>query len=291
MLLGRRIATIDNATAIRPFGTIDAPTQGQTVSGTILNRGWALTPAGKAIPFDGSTIKVYIDGLLLAPVSAYNRPRPDVKAFFPGLANADGPEGSLSIDTTLLADGVHTIAWGVTDDAGVTEGIGSRYFTVQNGGASLVRRAGRHRAQRRCRSRGWRGCRPRCGRAQAWTIRDGRLRVETDAQGKRTLRVAEGQRVELFLDPTLAAPCGTYTGHMLDGDVAGPLPAGASLDAQLRDLPLAARAGFPRRLPPRVRAARLRQQRAADPVDGTHRGRAMTSSSAIADRADSSPIV
>ena len=138
VLLGRRIVTFDNAAAIRPFGTIDEPTQGQTVSGTILNRGWALTPAGKAIPFDGSTVKVYIDGLLLAPVSEYNRARPDVKAFFPGLANADGPEAILAIDTTLLADGVHTIAWAVTDDAGVAEGLGSRYLTVQNGAASLV---------------------------------------------------------------------------------------------------------------------------------------------------------
>ena len=57
-------------------------------------------------------------------------------------------------------------------------------------------------------------------------------RVQSDAAGNRTLRVSQGQRVELFLDPTLAAACGTYTGHLLDGDVAGPLPAGASLDAQ-----------------------------------------------------------
>ena len=232
VLLGRRTATFDNAAAIRPFGTIDEPTQGQTVSGTILNRGWALTPAGKAIPFDGSTVKVYIDGLLLAPVSAYNRARPDVKAFFPGLANADGPEGVLSIDTTLLADGVHTIAWGVTDDAGVAEGIGSRYFTVQNGGASLVsapadsaRSAAAVARLPRLQTEVW----SRAGMDDTgWATR-----VETDVQGNRTLHVAEGQRVELFLDPTLAAPCGIYDGHLLGGDVAGPLPAGASLDAQL----------------------------------------------------------
>src|SRR6185312_6621754 len=99
---------------------------------------WVLTPRNKSIPFDGSTIKVYIDGALLGPVSAYNQPRPDVKAFFPNLANSDGPEAQLSIDTTMLADGVHTIAWGVIDDNGDAEGIGSRYFTVQNGSSSLV---------------------------------------------------------------------------------------------------------------------------------------------------------
>jgi hypothetical protein len=31
-----------------------------------------------------------------------------------------------------LENGVHTISWVVTDDAGVSDGIGSRYFTVQN---------------------------------------------------------------------------------------------------------------------------------------------------------------
>jgi hypothetical protein len=36
------------------------------------------------------------------------------------------------LDTTLLTNGVHTIAWGVVDDAGNGQGIGSRYFTVSN---------------------------------------------------------------------------------------------------------------------------------------------------------------
>src|SRR6185369_15909129 len=91
-LLGRKTVIIDNASATRPFGTIDAPAQGETVGGDLASRGWVLTPAGKTIPFDGSTIKVYIDGALLSPVSEYNRPRPDVKAFFPSLGNSDGPE-------------------------------------------------------------------------------------------------------------------------------------------------------------------------------------------------------
>jgi hypothetical protein len=36
------------------------------------------------------------------------------------------------IDTTKLANGLHTISWLVTDSAGVSEGIGSRFFTVNN---------------------------------------------------------------------------------------------------------------------------------------------------------------
>ena len=42
------------------------------------------------------------------------------------------------IDSTTLSNGVHTISWGVTDNAGNAEGIGSRYFTVLNGADRIV---------------------------------------------------------------------------------------------------------------------------------------------------------
>jgi hypothetical protein len=45
--------------------------------------------------------------------------------------------GAFQIDTTLVANGLHTLAWGVTDSAGRAEGIGSRYFTVLNTGADV----------------------------------------------------------------------------------------------------------------------------------------------------------
>ena len=56
-LLGTRRIVAANATSIKPFGTIDTPGQGETVSGTIVNFGWALTPQPKIIPTDGSTIE------------------------------------------------------------------------------------------------------------------------------------------------------------------------------------------------------------------------------------------
>jgi hypothetical protein len=46
-----------------------------------------------------------------------------------------GAIGSFDINTTTLTNGLHTIAWGVTDSAGRVEGIGSRFFTVLNAGA------------------------------------------------------------------------------------------------------------------------------------------------------------
>jgi hypothetical protein len=136
VLLGSRTITCDNAHATKPFGAIDTPTQGGTVSGSAyVNFGWALTPTPSTVPFDGSTIMVYIDGV---PVGhpTYNQFRSDIASLFPGRNNSGGAVGFFTIDTTTLSNGVHTIQWGVTDNAGNPEGIGSRYFTVLNGAAS-----------------------------------------------------------------------------------------------------------------------------------------------------------
>ena len=48
-LLGTRTITCANASATKPFGAIDTPTQGGTASGaSFVNFGWALTPQPKA---------------------------------------------------------------------------------------------------------------------------------------------------------------------------------------------------------------------------------------------------
>ncbi|HVJ27922.1 MAG TPA: hypothetical protein VM493_10290 [Vicinamibacterales bacterium] len=136
VLLGSRTITCDNANAVRPFGAIDTPDQGGTVSGTTYtNFGWALTPKPNTIPTDGSTILVYIDGVPVGrPV--YNNARADIAALFPNYNNSGGAIGYYQFNTTTLANGVHTISWVVTDNAGNAEGIGSRYFTVLNGAVS-----------------------------------------------------------------------------------------------------------------------------------------------------------
>ena len=92
-----------------------------------LNWGWALTPQPGMIPTDGSTIQVIVDGAPVGNVT-YNLFRPDVSGAFPGLANTAGPVGYRAIDTTALAEGLHTVSWTVTDTRPATSGIGSRYF-------------------------------------------------------------------------------------------------------------------------------------------------------------------
>ncbi len=171
-LLGTRTLTCANASATKPFGAIDTPTQGGPASGSsFLNFGWALTPQPKIIPINGSTITVMVDGAPLGPVD-YNHERPDIETLFPGFQNTAGANGAVGfrvIDTTTLTNGLHTISWTVTDSLGVTEGIGSRFFTVANGAGAVTavegaassrvrataddHRRRRHRMTRRC----WRG--------------------------------------------------------------------------------------------------------------------------------------
>jgi len=134
--LGTRRIDCRNGTSVTPFGTLDTPLQGQTVSGTIVNFGWALTPLPNTIPIDGSTIDVVIDGVVVGHPT-YNNYRADIASLFPGLNNtgapgAGGAVGFFYIDTTLLSNGVHTIAWVVRDNSGAATGMGSRYFTVAN---------------------------------------------------------------------------------------------------------------------------------------------------------------
>jgi uncharacterized repeat protein (TIGR01451 family) len=133
--LGTKTIFVDNAHAAKPFGTIDTPGQGGTVSGNaFVNFGWALTPGTAMIPIDGSTITVVVDGML-GPHPVYNQFRSDIASLFPGYTNSQGAVGYNYLDTTKLSNGVHTVSWNVFDNLGRGEGLGSRYFNVQNTGA------------------------------------------------------------------------------------------------------------------------------------------------------------
>jgi hypothetical protein len=228
--IGQTRVTIDNATATLPFGTIDTPTQGGSATGTYLNRGWVLSPPGRSIPVDGSTIRLIVDGAMLPNVATYGQPRPDVASYFPPVTyvNASGPGAEFSIDTTQIANGLHTIAWYVTDAQGAPQGIGSRFFSVDNGNATQVsgvesRSAAAVRAMPQANALVW--DRKGFGEDQ-WKLR---------VAGSRSheLEAARGERVEVAFDTWwLSAGCGPYVGYLLKGDVAGPLPPGASVDGE-----------------------------------------------------------
>ena len=130
--LGTKTITVDNANAVKPFGAIDTPTQGGIASGNnFVNWGWVLTPQPNSIPTDGFTIEVFVNGVKRGNPT-YNVYRSDIASLFPGYANSDGAIGYFHLDTTAYEDGIHSIYWTAEDNAGNSDGIGSRYFTIRN---------------------------------------------------------------------------------------------------------------------------------------------------------------
>ena len=87
-LLGTRTMTCANASATKPFGAIDTPTQGGVASGSsFVNFGWALTPLPKLIPLDGSTITVLVDGVPLGTRRTTTTSARTSTTLFPGFKN------------------------------------------------------------------------------------------------------------------------------------------------------------------------------------------------------------
>jgi hypothetical protein len=244
-LLGTRTMTCDNAHATLPFGTIDTPAQGETVSGTAyVNFGWALTPNPKAIPTDGSTVAVYVDGVAVGTAS-YDHYRVDIATLFPGLANSDGAVGFRVLNTTAWANGLHTIVWTATDNAGAIEGLGSRYFVVSNGASALTaassRAESRPSAIAETSPAPARPPDPDVETVDGLPLASSPLAVRSgwdpDAawhwetpttSGRVVLRGPEIDRFEVRLgDPD----SGRYTGYLRVGASLGALPIGAQLDA------------------------------------------------------------
>ena len=125
---------VSNRNASKPFGTIDTPAPGAVVSGSAyINFGWALTPQPFAIPLNGSTINVFLDGRPSGPLMSYNNFRPDVASALPGYQNSNGAVGWTALDTTALSNGQHAISWSIADNNNQTASVGNRIFTVLDG--------------------------------------------------------------------------------------------------------------------------------------------------------------
>lgn len=236
-LLGSRTITCTNNTAVKPFGAIDTPGQGETISGTnYVNFGWALTPMPKTIPIDGSTIAVYIDGVRVGRPT-YNQFRSDIAGLFPGLNNSNGAIGFLTLNTGAYADGVHTISWTVADTAGDAEGIGSRYFTIKNlsavfaadsTGVGMAVPSGDEHALRISPRGSQDGIRVRHGFTEHAPFDT----VRPDPQGVHHVTIREMARVAIDLADRAGNGGGaSYRGFELVGDDRRALPIGASLDA------------------------------------------------------------
>jgi hypothetical protein len=229
--LGTKTIICDNEHAVKPFGAIDTPAQGGTASGSqFYNHGWVLTPQPKYISTDGSTINVFVDGSNVGH-PYYNIKRPDVEALFPDYANSDGAGAYFPLDTTGYADGVHTIYWTATDNEGSTDGIGSRFFTIDNTGDDRSPAAVKSRTQNM----------PGIGlkNVKHLPIAHFPLRIKKgfrtdiqpqeiypDAKGIIHIQLRELERIEVQLSDTASI----ITGYTVIGQRFLPLPIGSTLD-------------------------------------------------------------
>lgn len=127
--LGRKRISVNNALATKPFGSLDTPGQGQTLSGTFVNFGWVLAQPKRTVP--ASSVQVAIDGVFLPQASECLTSRSDISDGFPAFDTSQAIR-CFTIDTTRYANGLHTIGWVVADNTGQADGIGSRYFTIAN---------------------------------------------------------------------------------------------------------------------------------------------------------------
>ncbi len=232
--LGSKTVTVDNANAVKPFGTIDYPASGGETSGAnYRNSGWVLTPLPNKIPEDGSTINVYVDGVYLGhPV--YNLYRSDIAHLFPAYANSSGAHAYLDFNTTSYSNGTHTIYWIATDNACNSDGIGSRYFYIQNSGFSSVV-SGKHSLSKI----------PLDDSLPIEIIKGFKrneepLKIYPDGNGFIDVEIKELERLEVRLFPVrearplIGTPPGTpllsYTGYQLVGSQLRPLPIGSFFD-------------------------------------------------------------
>jgi hypothetical protein len=244
--LGSKVINIDNANAVKPFGALDTPTQGGTASGSnYINWGWALTPQPNCIPIDGSTINVYVDGVNLGH-PFYGIRRYDLDYLFPGYCNSSGPIGYFYLDTTAYENGVHTIQWVVSDNAGNTDGIGSRYFSIQNTGSGAMFRTRGRGGLPPCVSPPWMSPAPlpheHVRREEPVEFTKGysnhgpRQEIYPDENGIIVVEIKELERIEIHLQGKhiwLPAPTMTdYRGYMKVNDRLRSLPVGSTLDSE-----------------------------------------------------------
>jgi len=172
------------------------------------------------------TVQVVIDGVFGAFPSLWTS-RSDLTTLFPpetypGVTNALGVS---AVDTTTLANGVHTIAWVVTANNGQADGIGSRYFTVANGSglsSSNLVASGFSRKIPAAAFRLKAEATALVGR-RGWDVTAPLRTYEADADGRVTIQSEELDRIELHVGEGA-------TGSLRVGGALGSLPIGSYLD-------------------------------------------------------------
>jgi predicted amidohydrolase YtcJ len=87
-----------------PFGYLDSPAPGETISGIYTIYGWALDD-NQLI----ARVEIYLDGKMIG-VAVYGESRPDVANAHPGRDGSPNFGYSFQLDTTLYSNGTHTLS-------------------------------------------------------------------------------------------------------------------------------------------------------------------------------------
>lgn len=229
-MLGSKTITCTNASAITPFGAIDTPAQGETVSGIVTNFGWTLIKGtAHADTPGGGTVTVVVDGVPIGSPGGWTS-RADLTQLFGtgGFNDLTSTLAVLQFDTTAMSNGLHSIAWVVTATNGQAAGMGSRYFTVSNGaGLAAGAASGNTRAPDVMRA-------DEPGTFARTDAIMGRQGFDFDtpyrtygprADGVIVIDSHELDRIELEIEPGAA-------GYLRAGRTTRPLPAGSRLDPE-----------------------------------------------------------
>ncbi|MCX6578957.1 MAG: M20/M25/M40 family metallo-hydrolase [Candidatus Aminicenantes bacterium] len=234
--LGVKTITVDNNHSVKPFGTIDAPAQGGLVSSSsYINWGWVLTPQPNHIAANGSTVNVWVDGVNKGHPT-YNIYRSDIASLFPGYANSNGAIGYFSLDTGALENGLHTIQWSASDSAGNADGIGSRYFLINNSAGDLKQDA-RFKANPLIKDMMQIDNIPinpgPVWLKQGYDDNDFLRAVYTGETGRCTIRVNELERIQIHLDDPMAnRSLSGFSGYMIVNNRMESLPVGSTFDSR-----------------------------------------------------------
>jgi hypothetical protein len=228
-LLGTRTVTCANNSATHPFGAIDTPTPGETVSGNnYVAFGWVLTRAPRRadVPGGGS-VSVVIDGAFVGSPSGWAS-RPDLSALFPA-AQYPGVGSALAafaFDTTTMSNGMHTISWVVTDNQGNASGVGSRYFRVFNGTSAPMTEAITLQAGDTLSAADV--DRSSIEVRRGYSLDVPFRRYHADQDGRVTIQSEELDRIELKTN-------GATAGYLVTPDGLRPLPIGSTFDPSTGD--------------------------------------------------------
>jgi len=233
--LGSKNVTARNDLLTEPFGAIDTPGQGETISGSYANFGWVLSRVRRADPPGGGAVTVYIDGVGVGSPVGWNQ-RADLTAAFPGYPGLSTALGVYGINSTQYANGLHTIAWVVSDSAGVTSGVGSRFFSIFNTGSSVTEAAMRPIGPDLGRRDGEVALKaseaPILMRAGFSTLRSMQT-VKAGVSGRTYVRAPERDRVEIRLaGPSDSSSRAEYAGYLVVDERLRELPIGSSFDPE-----------------------------------------------------------